>query len=76
MIERIRAIKFANKTHSASWWLNATASRWIRWRCLTVRSNVFMNKRQLLNILHVIALYLDIKENRRTIAPKVHLFAG
>ena len=33
-------------------------------------------KRQLLNILHVIALYLDIKENGRTIAPKVHLFAG
>lgn len=33
-------------------------------------------KRQLLNILHVIALYLDIKETGKTIAPKVHLFAG
>ncbi|HHK8066683.1 TPA: glycogen/starch/alpha-glucan phosphorylase, partial [Serratia marcescens] len=33
-------------------------------------------KRQLLNILHVIDLYLEIKEGGKTIAPKVHLFAG
>ncbi|MDQ9129288.1 glycogen/starch/alpha-glucan phosphorylase [Serratia fonticola] len=33
-------------------------------------------KRQLLNILHVIHLYLEIIESGHTPAPKVHLFAG
>ncbi|BCH45234.1 hypothetical protein KAM260_31250 [Klebsiella pneumoniae] len=77
VIERIRAIKFANKTALSE----LVAQRYgialdplAMFDCQVKRIHEY--KRQLLNILHVIALYLDIKENGRTIAPKVHLFAG
>lgn len=77
VIDNIRAIKFANKTALSQ----LVAQRYgipldplAMFDCQVKRIHEY--KRQLLNILHVIALYLDIKEAGRTIAPKVHLFAG
>ncbi len=70
VIDNIRAIKFANKT---------ALSQLVAQRCGIVLDPLAMYdcqvkriheyKRQLLNILHVIALYLDIKETGKTIAP-------
>ncbi len=77
VIDNIRAIKFANKTALSQ----LVAQRYgivldplAMYDCQVKRIHEY--KRQLLNILHVIALYLDIKETGKTIAPKVHLFAG
>jgi starch phosphorylase len=63
VIERIRAIKFANKTALSQ----LVAQRYgialdplAMFDCQVKRIHEY--KRQLLNILHVIALYLDIKE--------------
>ncbi|MFM3286007.1 glycogen/starch/alpha-glucan phosphorylase [Klebsiella quasivariicola] len=77
VIDNIRAIKFANKTALSQ----LVAQRYgialdplAMFDCQVKRIHEY--KRQLLNILHVIALYLDIKETGKTIAPKVHLFAG
>lgn len=77
VIDNIRAIKFANKTALSQ----LVAQRYgivldplAMFDCQVKRIHEY--KRQLLNILHVIALYLDIKETGKTIAPKAHLFAG
>ncbi|MGJ8839750.1 glycogen/starch/alpha-glucan phosphorylase, partial [Salmonella enterica subsp. enterica serovar Kentucky] len=77
VIDNIRAIKFANKTALSQ--LVAQRSGIVldplaMFDCQVKRIHEY--KRQLLNILHVIALYLDIKETGKTIAPKAHLFAG
>ncbi|WP_142913147.1 glycogen/starch/alpha-glucan phosphorylase, partial [Klebsiella pneumoniae] len=69
VIDNIRAIKFANKTALSQ----LVAQRYgialdplAMFDCQVKRIHEY--KRQLLNILHVIALYLDIKETGKTIA--------
>lgn len=77
VIDQIRAIKFKNKSALSQIVLQhygVTLDPMAMFDCQVKRIHEY--KRQLLNILHVIALYLDIKENGKTIAPKVHLFAG
>lgn len=77
IIDQIRAIKFKNKSalsQIVSQRYGITLDPMAMFDCQVKRIHEY--KRQLLNILHVISLYLDIKENGNTIAPKVHLFAG
>lgn len=76
VIDNIRAIKFANKTALSQ----LVAQRYgivldplAMFDCQVKRIHEY--KRQLLNILHVIALY-GYQRDRKTIAPKAHLFAG
>jgi starch phosphorylase len=77
VLEQIRAIKFSNKTALCQ----LIASRQgIQLDPMAMFDSqvkrIHEYKRQLLNILYVIALYLDILECGKTIAPKVHIFAG
>lgn len=77
VIDQIRAIKFQNKSALSQIVLQRYGimlDPMAMFDCQVKRIHEY--KRQLLNILHVISLYLDIKENGKTIAPKVHLFAG
>lgn len=77
IIDQIRAIKFKNKSalsQLVSQRYGITLDPMAMFDCQVKRIHEY--KRQLLNILHVISLYLDIKEHGKTIAPKVHLFAG
>ncbi|EII4413990.1 glycogen/starch/alpha-glucan phosphorylase [Salmonella enterica] len=77
VIDQIRAIKFQNKSDLSqivSQRYGITFDPMAMFDCQVKRIHEY--KRQLLNILHVISLYLDIKDNGKTIAPKVHLFAG
>ncbi len=77
VIDHIRAIKFKNKSSLSqivSQRYGITLDSMAMFDCQVKRIHEY--KRQLLNILHVISLYLDIKENNKTISPKVHLFAG
>lgn len=77
VIDHIRAIKFKNKSalsQIVSQRYGIALDSMAMFDCQVKRIHEY--KRQLLNILHVISLYLDIKENNKTISPKVHLFAG
>lgn len=77
VIDHIRGIKFKNKSalsQIVSQRYGIMLDPMAMFDCQVKRIHEY--KRQLLNILHVISLYIDIKENGRTIAPKVHLFAG
>lgn len=76
-LEQIRAIKFSNKKDLCQ----LIASRQgIQLDPMAMFDSqvkrIHEYKRQLLNILYVISLYLDILEYGKTIAPKVHIFAG
>uniref|UniRef100_A0A182SSH0 Alpha-1,4 glucan phosphorylase n=1 Tax=Anopheles maculatus TaxID=74869 RepID=A0A182SSH0_9DIPT len=76
-VEEIQAIKLKNKQalcRQIAFHQGIQLDPTAMFDCQVKRIHEY--KRQLLNILHVIHLYLAITESGRTLTPKVHLFAG
>lgn len=76
-IDKIRRIKLANKENLCkivSRRAGVNIDPMAMFDCQIKRIHEY--KRQLLNVLHIISLYFDIKENNKAITPKVHFFAG
>lgn len=77
VVEEIQAIKLSNKQalcRHIAFQQGIQLDPLAMFDCQVKRIHEY--KRQLLNILHVIHLYLEIVESGHTQTPKVHLFAG